>query len=771
MAAAFKGRREDRRLVSGGGRYTADWNLPGQLHAAFLRSDRPHARIVAIDAQAALAAPGVVAVLTGEDTLAEGIRNAPPMLPYPGRGGQPIKLPPRSVLATGRVSHIGQEVAMVVATTALAAADAVERISIEYSDLPAVIDAEAALAPGAPLAHPEVPGNVCFDFDYGDEARVKEIFAGAARITRVKLDSQRICGVPMEPKACLASYDAQQGVYDFWSSTQGITMMRGSVAGYGIAPDKVRPRAQDVGGGFGIRSGAYPEYIAVMIAAKKTGRPVKWVGSRSETFVSDHHGRAIRLSGELAMDEDGHFLAARYEWVCNQGAFPSGPGPLINTVTPKLTPNGVYRIPAVYGRNRLVLTNTTPITAYRGAGRPDAAYLLERLVEEAARESGIDRVELRRRNLIPKDAFPYTTPTQSAYDSGDYEALLDEVLARSDWEGFEARRAEARARGRLRGIGCAVFLEPAGGAGPKDQAMLKFGSSGEMTLYSVTGPSGQGHETVFPEVVGRELGVPPELITLRASDPDGPPLDGFGTVGSRSMGAHGGAALLAAREVVRKGLELAAKELEVAAQDLEFAGGRFRVKGTDRSLALVELARRHAGKGAVHPLDATADNAAGATFPSGAHVAEVEIDPRTGAVEVARYTGVDDCGVVVNHTLVEGQVQGGIVQGAGQVLGEHCVFDEGGQLLTGSFMDYAMPHAGLIGELRLYDHPVPSPRNPLGVKGVGESGTTGSLPTLMNAILDALRPAGVRQLDMPATPARVWAALRAAAGARQPPRG
>jgi len=763
MERAFKGRREDRRLVTGHGRFTADFSLPGQLYAAFLRSDRPHAEIVSISTQEASSHPGVVTVLTGEDTRAAGIKNPPPHLPYPGRGGQPMKLPDRTVLATARVCFIGQEIALVVAESAAAAQDAVEKIAIEYRDLPTVIDAERAIEPGAPQVHPEVPGNVCFDYEYGDEAQVNAIFAGAAHVTKVKVDSQRVCGVPIEPKVCLASYDAARDRYDFWCTAQGVNMMRNSVAGYGIPPEKVRLHVHDVGGGFGVRGPAYPEYIAVMVASKKTGKPVKWEGSRAETFAAEHHGRAIRLTGELALDKEGNFLAARYLWICNQGAFPFGPGPFINTITPTLTPIGAYRIPAVYGRNQLVLTNTTPISPYRGAGRPDTAYLIERMVEEAAREAGIDRLKLRRRNFIRKDEFPYRTPTQSLYDSGDYAALLDEATKRCDWRGFEKRRAQSKARGKLRGIGAAVFVEPASvGGPPKDQATLKFESSGEITIHSVTGPTGQGHETVFPEIVGRELGIDPGLITLRAGHPDAPSLIGHGTVGARSMSAHGSACLLAAREVVKKGMALASKELKVSTEDLAFVDGRYRVKGAGKSIGLIELAKKHPITASIHPLDATGDNPVKGTFPSGAHVAEVEIDPETGIVEVLHYTAVDDFGNILNHTLVEGQLHGGVVQGAGQALMEHCIYDESGQLLTGSLMDYGIPRAGLIRRMELADHPVPSPNNPLGVKGAGEAGTTGALPTLMNAILDALRPLGINSFDMPATPSRVWQAVRAA---------
>jgi carbon-monoxide dehydrogenase large subunit len=499
-----------------------------------------------------------------------------------------------------------------------------------------------------------------------------------------------------------------------------------------------------------------------MLAAKSLGRPVKWTSTRSETFLSDYHGRAAKLTGELALDKDGRFLAIRIQWIVNAGAYLSTPGPLINTLPPGLHAINLYRIPAMYGRHRLALTNTTPTTAYRGAGRPNVCYLAERLVEEAAREMKIDRVELRRRNLIPKDAFPYQTPhPHSVYDSGDPHGLLEEALAQGEWKTFESRRAEARKRGKLRGIGCALFVEPAGAGGaPKEEAMIKFGESGSAILYSLAGPSGQGHETVYPEVVGEALGIDPERITLRASDPDGPKLVGEGTIGSRSMMAHGGSLLVAAREVVRKGIELAAKDLEVAPTDLEFGQGRYRVKGTDISVGIEDLARKHPGA-----LDSGGDVPQPRSYPSGAHVAEVEIDSETGAVEVLRYTAVDDCGRVINPMLLDGQLHGGIAQGIGQAVGEHAIYDKtSGQLLTGTFMDYEMPRADGMPEIRLVDRSIPSPGNPLGVKGAGEAGTTGAVPAVANAVIDALRPLGINTLDFPYTPDRVWRAIRAAKG-------
>jgi carbon-monoxide dehydrogenase large subunit len=488
---------------------------------------------------------------------------------------------------------------------------------------------------------------------------------------------------------------------------------------------------------------------------------VKWVGSRAETFVSDYHGRAAMMTGELALDRDGGFLAIRFDWLVNSGAYLSQPGPVINTVTPVTHAVNAYRIPVVYGRHRLVLTNTTPTTAYRGAARPNVSYLVERLVEAAARETGIDRVQLRRRNLIPREAFPYKAATVD-YDSGDPPGQLDRALDESRWKSFEARRAEAAKRGKLRGIACAMFIEPAGAAvAPKEEAFIKFGDSGNALVYALAGPSGQGHETVFPEIVAEILGLDVDKIALRASDPAGPPLVGAGTIGSRSMMSHGGAMALAAREVIRKGLDLAANALEVAASDVEFERGRYRVKGTDLAVTLEALIKKYAGA-SPHPLDSMGGIATPRAFPGGAHVAEVEVDPETGVTTILHYTAVDDCGRVLNHVLLEGQLHGGIIQGMGQVMGEHCVYDATGQLLTGSLLDYPMPRAGIAPDIRLYDHSVPSPNNPLGVKGAGEAGTTGALPALALAVLDALAPLGVKHLDLPYTPARVWSAIRRA---------
>ncbi len=756
MGYTYNGRREDQRLVTGAGRYTADWDRPGQLHAVFLRADRAHADIVALDATAARSAPGVVAVLTAADMAASGYVRGQAQVPFKGRDGA-IKSPVSPALAQNRVRYVGEPVAVVVAETAHAAQDAAELIVAEYGGLPAVVDGRAALESGAPLLHEGVPGNLCFDFEYGDAAAAEAAFQGAAHVVRLQQDSGRVVGNPMEPKAAIAAWDGD--VLELWSGSQGVTGMRDGMAGLtGLPPDRIRSHAQDVGGAFGIRGAAYPEYAALALAAQTTGRPVKWVASRSETFLSDYHGRAVQMSAELALDAEGRFLAIRHDWVCDIGAHPSAAGAMTNTLNAALMASGAYRIPAAYGRNRLALTNTVPITAYRGAGRPDMAYMVERLVDEAARQTGMDRLDLRRRNLIPRDAFPYpipTAPMPSAYDSADFAGLLDAAVREADWDGFEARRTEAARRGKLRGIGCALFIEPAGGVAPADEAMLTFEPDGSLLLHEVAIASGQGHETVLPEIVGRTLGIAPERITLRAGCADGPALKGAGAFGSRSMMSMGNVSAEAAGIVIRKGMALASAALEASEADIDYAGGAYRIAGTDRMVELAELARRNPGA-----LDSKAELPAPRAFPSGAHVAEVEVDPDTGMTELVRYVSIDDCGAVMNHTLLEGQIWGGLLQGLGQVFGEACLYDEDGQMLSGSFMDYAMPRADLVKRVTIQTVLVPSPSNQLGVKGVGEAGTVGSLPTAMNAILDALRPQGVRHLDMPASAQRVWQALQ-----------
>jgi carbon-monoxide dehydrogenase large subunit len=528
---AFKGRREDDRLLKGQGRYTADCNLPDQLHGYFLRSDRAHAQITA------LRIPPGVRVFTGEDT--KHLKTPPPQLKVPGRG-QALKVPHRPTLAEGRVRFVGEAIALVVAESPQAAQDAAERIEVEYQDLPAVVSEIQSLEEGAARVHDEVPGNLAFDYDYGDEKAAEEAMKRAAHVVRVTLDSTRLAGNPMEPRSCAASWDAASNRYDLYCSSQGLSMMAPTLHTiFGLPAGSVRVHALDVGGGFGIRSQPYVEYSAVMVAARSLGRPVKWTGSRFETIATDHHGRSATLGGALALDRDGRFTGLRFDWICNLGAYCTQGGPMINTINPAMHAINAYDIRALYGRHKLVFTNTTPTTAYRGAGRPNVTYLVERLVDEAARATGIDPIELRRRNLIPRAAHPYKTPTGSTYDSGDFPMLLEKAVEYSNWSSFESRRAQSKSKGRLRGIGCAMFVEPSGqGPVPKEEAVIKFGESGNAELYTLSGSTGQGHETVYPEIVGEILGIAPETITLHASDPDGPALAGGGTVGSRSTSSR-----------------------------------------------------------------------------------------------------------------------------------------------------------------------------------------------------------------------------------------
>ena len=759
MDQPFKGRREDARLVTGAGRYTADWDRPNQAHAAFLRADRAHARIAALDVAAAASAPGVLAVLTADDMVAAGYNRGQAHVFYKGRG-EALKSPLYPTLAQHCVRYVGEPIVLIVAETAHAAQDAAELVVVDYESLPAIADVRAAIAPGAALLHDSVPGNICFDFDYGDAAAVDAAFAQAAHVVRLEQQSGRVVANPMEPKAALVGWDGD--TLELWSPSQGMTGMRDGLAALtGLPPDQVRVHAWDVGGGFGVRGAAYPEYAAMALAARRVGRPVKWVASRSETFLSDYHGRALQMTAELALDHDGHFLAIRHDWLCDIGAHPSAAGPMTNTLNASVMGSGAYRIPAVYGRNRLVVTNTVPITAYRGAGRPDAAYIVERLVDEAARQTGIDRIALRRMNFIPRDAFPYpvtTAPVPTTYDSADFHALLDAALAEADWAGFDARRAEAAGRGRLRGIGCAVFIEPAGGVAPSDEVAITFEPDGGILLHEVAVSNGQGHETVFPQMVADVLQIDAERVSLRAGRHGGPALKGAGAFGSRTTMSVGSVSVAAAELVVQKGMALASEALEAAEADLVYGSGEYRIAGTDRVVTLSGLAQRFPGA-----LDSLAELPAPRAFPSGAHVAEVEVDPDTGMTELVRYVSIDDCGVVVNETLFEGQIWGGLLQGLGQVFGELCVYGEDGQMLSGSFMDYVMPHADLVRRVTIQAVLVPSPTNRLGAKGVGEAGTVGSLPTAMNAILDALRPRGVTKLDMPASARRVWEALQQAA--------
>ena len=754
-------RREDTRLTTGQGRYTADWNEPGQLHAVFLRADRAHAEIVRLDATRALALPGVKAVLTGDDVCAAGFKSLPNVVNYTGKGGQAMRKPVHPVLALGRVRFVGETVAMIVAETAAAAEDARDLIEVEYRDLPAVATFDAAVAAGAPQLHDSVPDNLAFEYESGDEQATAAAFARAKYVSKVTVDSQRVVGNAMEPRGCVAALDAASGRYTLHLPLQGIGGMRGQIANVtGLDKEKIDIVTQDVGGSFGVRGAAYPEYFALMLAAKKLARPVKWVGTRSEMFTSDYQGRALSLTGELALDADGRFLAIRFDDRADLGAYAAAFGAFIATRNVTITMGGVYRIPAMYARTRLAYTNATPVSAYRGAGRPDIAYAVERLVDLAAHEHGFDALELRRRNFIASADMPYTTANGTVYDSGDFAAVMDDALGRADWTGFTARRALSEQAGRLRGIGIATYLEAGGGgSAPKDQVAVEFDAAGGMTLFAVTQSSGQGHETIYPQIVAETLGIDEAQIRFYPRPPEAE-LMGSGTGGSRGALGTGSAFRMLGQKLIELARPHAAKKLQVAENELRYSEGKFHAG--DRSLGFSELARSLADA-TPHPLNTVAEGSFGATYPNGCHIAEVEIDPDTGDCVIARYTAVDDLGNVINPVLVEGQVHGGVVQGAGQVFGEHAIYDDAtAQLLTGSFADYVMPRAGWLREMAVHDHPVPTPTNALGAKGVGESGCSGSLPALVNATVDALRPLGITHLDMPFTPSKLWHAIRAA---------
>lgn len=765
MSEHFHGRVEDRRLITGNGRYTADFNLPGQLHAAFLRADRAHAEIRGLDTAAARRHPGVVAVYTAAELADANLAPYPILGKFEGRDGSTILRTQRPTLAADRVRYVGEQIAMVLAASAETARDAAELIQVEYRDLPVVTTVQEAMVPGAVQLHSQIPGNVCFVAETGNKEAADKAFAGAHHVTRLALESNRVVGNPMEPRAFVVSYDAATGSYRLMMPKQGLLNMRVQLAGiFNLPQEKFIIEAHDVGGSFGVRSPAYPEYVAMMVAAKRLGKPIKWVATRAECFLTDHHGRSMTVDAELALDRDGNFLATRMQFVANLGAYQSLTGAFHVVNNTAHCAVGVYKTPAHYGRAQLVHSNVTPIAAYRGAGRPDIAYVIERLVDQAAHEMGIDQAELRRRNYVPKDQFPYKTPNAATYDSGDYARGLTMAMKAADYASFAARRDDAKRRGKLRGIGVSSFIEGTGGGNfPKDQAGLTFDGEGNVTLHTLTQTQGQGHETTFPMIAAHVLGIPVERIKLKASAPESK-LVGNHTGGSRSTAGQGSACYSAATRAVDLAKRYASEELGVETVNVAFADGTF--SGGGKSLGLIDLAKRLAiglPRGEPHPLDVLGEVSVANTYPNGTHIAEVEVDPQTGVVDVLRYTAVDDCGNVIDHTIVEGQLMGGITQGAGQVFGEHGIYDrETGQLLTGSFMDYVMPRAGWLRELHIEDNGVPSPTNPIGVKGVGESGTTGSLPALTNATLNALRQVGVKGIDMPLTPARVWQAIQAA---------
>jgi len=762
----LSGRLEDRRLLTGRGTYTSDRNLPGQVHAVFLRADRAHARILAIDTAAALAMPGVLRVLTGEDIKAAGINSLPTQLPSNGRDGQPLLKPYRPALALGKVRFVGEPVVCLIAQTLRQAQDAVEAVQVDYEDLPVVARTADAMASGAEQLHDNVPGNRVFDYGAGDEAATDAVIKSAKKVVRLSLYNNRVVGSPMEPRAAIGNYDAARDQYTFYTVTQGVNLIRAQLSVVlGVGEEKIDIVAKDVGGGFGVRSNIQPEYPVLLLASKLLGHAVKWTSTRSEAFLSDEQGRDVHTSGEAAVDERGRILALRFDFITNLGAYCAPSGPFINMrATAPLT--GVYDVPIACARNQFILTNTAPMAAYRGAGRPVMSAIIERLVNQIALELKLDPADVRRINMIPKDKFPYTLANSMVYDCGDPKSVMEDALKAANWSdkaAWDAKRKDARARGKLYGRGLATCIESTGAGGAPDQVELRFGKDGRISAYAVSHASGQGHETAYAQIVSAVLGVPVDHITLVEGDP-AVRLKGNGTGGSRSTHGAGSVMNLAAIEVVKKGLALAADDLETAEGDLEFVDGNYRVKGTDRSVSLTALAQKLAPLGGgVHPLDTRTDSMVGATWPNGCHIAEVEIDPETGVVDFLSYIACDDAGVIINHQLVEGQMHGSVAQGSAQVLGEHAIYDaQTGQMLTGSYMDYPLPRAGFLPPITLLDHPVPTQTNSLGAKGVGEAGVTHSLPTLMNAINEALAQVGVSHFDMPATPARVWAAVQAA---------
>ncbi len=681
-----------------------------------------------------------------------------------GRDGKPWLTPVRPVLAGDKLRYSGEPVAFVVAETVAQAKDAAEAVIIDVDPLPAAPSVPAALAPGAPQIHDTVPGNIAVDYHWGDSAAVTAAFAKAAHVTRLKLVSNRVIVNPIEPRAAVGQYDAASGKYTLHVCSQGVFGMRASIARdvLNIAADKLRVLTGNVGGSFGMKSQVFPENCCVLFAAKALGRPVKWTDERSDSFVSDNHGRDHAMTGELALDAEGKIVALRLTGHGNAGAYPIVPLPY--TVNAVKNVVGVYRTPLLEVNSKGVYTNSAPVGAYRGAGRPEGNYYIERLLDTAAREMGIDRLELRRRNHIAASAMPYKAPSDMTYDSGEFTALLDQALAASDWKGFARRREESRGRGKIRGLGLGSYLEVTAPQG-KEMGGIRFNDDGGVTIVTGTLDYGQGHHAPFAQVLVTRLGIPFDRIRLIQGDSD-QLLFGGGTGGSRSMMASGTALVQAGNHVIERGKQIAAVLLEAAPADIEFGKGRFTIVGTDRSIGLLELAER-LRRGLNLPADMPASldvnlvaDSPPSAFPNGCHIAEVELDPETGIIEVVKYSMVNDFGNVVNPLTVEGQAHGGVVQGIGQALMERTYYDEAGQLLSGSYMDYALPRADNAPLFHMESHPVPAKTNPLGVKGCGEAGCAGALPAVMNAVHDALSAYGVRHIDMPATPERVWRAIQ-----------
>jgi carbon-monoxide dehydrogenase large subunit len=768
-------RREDLRLVRGGGRYTADENLPGQVYAVMARSPHAHARIRGIGKDEALAMPGVLAVLTGADCLADGLKPIPhkPWSPHPAEaqlrnsGGAPPFEAPHHSLPADKARFAGEAVAMVVAETLTAAKDAAERVEIDYEVLPGVVETEAAARQDAPCIHddPRSGTNVCFDGELGDAAATAAAFARAAHVTRFETWVQRITGVPMEPRAALAAFDAESGRLTLYAGNGGAVRLKNDLAAIlDMPPEKVRVLMADIGGNFGTRGMIYPEFAAVAWAARKLGRPVKWIIDRHESFLSDYQARDLVVEAELALDDKGRFLAMRGSNLGNLGAHTTNFAMVQKGVQMM---SSIYRVPAAHFRARATLSNTAPTRPYRSAGRPEVIFVVERLIDLAAREHGFDRISIRRRNLVTEKEMPYRNPFGVEYDNGDYVGAMDMALKLGDWAGFKARRREARKRGKYRGIGVGTYVDISTGV-PREKAEILVLPEGAVELVIGVVSQGQGHETSFAQLVTEWLGVPIEAVRVIAGDTDRVTVGG-GAHSGRGMRLGSIVIKKSSDRLIEKGLRIAEHLLETAAADIEFSGGRFAVKGTNHAVGLFEVARAALERADLPedlrgPLGAECDETvAEASYPYGAHVCEVEVDPQTGAVALINYAAVDDVGRAVNPLIIHGQIHGGIAQGVGQALLEHVHYDpESGQLLAGSFMDYAMPRASDLPFYATALSEVPSSTHPLGIRPAGEGGTVPALAVAINAIVDALSEFGVRHIEMPATPQRVWQAIQEA---------
>ncbi len=750
---------EDDRLITGQGQFTDDLTLPGAVHAVMLRSPHAHATIQSIDTLAARQAPGVLGVFTHSDIEKAGLKPLPCVAVMPNKDGSAMVVPARHALAKDRVAHLGEPVAMVVAETAALARDAAELVQVDYDELPAVVDTVSALT--AKAIHPETTSNIALHHELGDPTATESAFARAAHITSIKLINQRVVVNAMEPRSCLGDFDAATGKYTLYTGSQGVQGMRGAIAKFvlGIKNEMLRVVTKDVGGGFGMKSFIYHEYPLVLFAARKLGRPVKWTSERAEAFLSDTQGRDHVTEAAIALDKDAKILAVRTQTVAAMGGYLSHFAPFVPTLAAPGMQVGVYAIPAFTTSTKCVFTNTVPVDAYRGAGRPEAAYVIERLVDKAALELEIDPAELRRRNFITKEQMPYTFPSKGVIDSGDFARNLDDALRIAEWSGFSSRAVAAKARGRLAGLGMAYYVEKT--AGGFEMAHVDVRADGEVHVVAGTQSNGQGHETAYAQVVAAQLGVPIDSVKVSFGDTERLAAGG-GTGGSRSLTMAGGASVVAVKDIVEQGKAIASSELEAAVGDIEFADGQFRIMGTDRVMGLFDAARIAKSRANVEGVEGLSADGEyknqNNTWPNGCHICEVEIDPETGVTEIVRYTVVDDFGILINPLLVEGQVQGGVVQGLGQAMGEQAVYDvESGQLITGSFMDYWMPRADTMPTMTFKANEVPCTTNLLGVKGCGEAGTVGSAPAYVNAVVNALAKYGIAHIDMPLTPLKIWA--------------